>query len=162
MVGTKNSGNRSGKRIAKWEYAHGHEAGTEESCPGNMQLTKAWNKARLQKIKTDAAKDHRKLYGPKSITVTERGTLPLDVARIATKNVPQKQGTLRLSVCAGNNIWTEVASKRKANADVGASRRRNPVATKRPPSRSQRRTTRVIRRAVAARSTIPSFFGTPI
>ena len=119
MVGTKNSGNRSGKRITKWEKAHGHEAGTEKSCPETIKLANAWNKARVQKTKTDAAEEHRKLYGPKPITVTERATLSLDVARIATKNVPQRQGTLRLSVCAGNNIWTEVASKRKANADVG-------------------------------------------
>ena len=119
MVGTKNSGNRSGKRITKWEKAHGHEAGTEKSCPETIKLANAWNKARVQKTKTDAAEEHRKLYGPKPITGTERATLSLDVARIATKNVPQRQGTLRLSVCAGNNIWTEVASKRKANADVG-------------------------------------------
>ena len=70
-------------------------------------------------IKTDAAEKYRELYGPKPITVTERATLSLDVARIATKSVPQQQGTLRLGVCAGNNIWTEVASNRKANADVG-------------------------------------------
>ena len=125
----------------------------------NLKVSQVPEQARLQKNKTDAVEERRKLYGP---TPAQRVTLSLEVARMRTKNVPQQQDTLSVS---GGKIWTEVAGKRKASTDVGglvASQKRNPVATERPPLRSRRRTIRIMRRAVAASSTAPGFFVTSI